>query len=183
MNIHKLRHQLLVATPSLQDRLFSNSVVYVFSHSTTGSQGFILNKLLPTPSSTLLTQLNIPLPDNINLLPPLQLGGPLKQQQAYLLSPTLTASHHRRGPIHVNVHKQAFQQLSDIKQQEDILISLGYASWSAGQLEQEILANDWLIAPYNQTIVFNTPINQRHTKAIELLGIHSHQLTKACGHA
>ena len=64
-----------------------------------------------------------------------------------------------------------------------MLISLGYASWSAGQLEQEISANDWLIAPYNQTIAFNTPINQRHTKAIELLGIHSHQLTKACGHA
>ena len=183
MNIHHLRHHLLVATPSLKDALFSNSVIYVFSHSQSGSQGFILNKSLPAPSSALLTHLDIPLPDNTHLLPPLQLGGPLKQQQAYLLSPSLNTSHHRRGPIHVSTNKQAFQQLSQITQQQNVLISLGYASWSPGQLEQEISANDWLIAPYHQTIAFNTPINQRHSKAIELLGIHPHQLTKVCGHA
>lgn len=183
MKIQQIHHQLLVATPSLQDPLFTNSVVYLFSHSTTGSQGFILNKLLPISSSKLLSHLNIPLPNDENLLPPLQLGGPLKQQQAYLLSPSSTTSGLHRGPIRVNTHKQAFKQLSHIKQQEKMLISLGYASWGAGQLEQELSDNDWLIAPYDQTIIFNTPINQRHSKAVELLGIHSHQLTKVCGNA
>ncbi len=179
MNIHQLRHCLLIATPTLQDPLFTNSVVYLFSHSPSGSQGFILNKPSTLSSSKLLTHLNIPLPSNTELLPPLQLGGPIKKQQAYLLSP---ATHHH-SPIHVSTKKKAFLNLSHAQASDDILISLGYAAWSAGQLEQEISANDWLIAPYEHNIAFNTPIHQRHSKAIELLGIHYHQLTKVSGHA
>ena len=183
MNTYHLRHHSLAATPSLKDALFSNYATYIFSHSHSGSQGFLLNQSLPSPSSVLSTHIDIPLSNNTHLPPPLQLGGPLKQQQAYLLSPSLNESHHRRGPIHVSTNKQAFQQLSQITQQQNVPISLRYKSWSPGQLEQEISGNDWLIAPYYQTIAFNTLINQRHSKAIELLGIHQHQLTKVCGHA
>ena len=50
------------------------------------------------------------------------------------------------------------------------LLTLGYAGWEAGQLEQELAENSWLAIPADPEILFNTPTNQRWEKATEQLG-------------
>jgi putative transcriptional regulator len=65
----------------------------------------------------------------------------------------------------------------------DALITMGYAGWGAGQLEEEIAANAWLTVPAQRSVLFATPAAQRFTAAVSLLGINLAQLTTVAGHA
>ena len=64
-----------------------------------------------------------------------------------------------------------------------MLVALGYAGWSSGQLESEIAANAWLHAPLEPAILFETPIENRWKAAAELIGIDIRQVTNYAGHA
>ena len=66
---------------------------------------------------------------------------------------------------------------------ESYVVTLGYAGWGPGQLEQEILENSWLTTPADADIIFNTPIEMRWKKATEKLGIDLAHLSNDIGHA
>lgn len=66
---------------------------------------------------------------------------------------------------------------------DKILVSLGCASWSAGQLEDEIARNGWLTVPAKSEIVFDMPVEQRFAGAMKLLGIDPAMLAGVAGHA
>jgi putative transcriptional regulator len=63
------------------------------------------------------------------------------------------------------------------------MITLGYASWGEGQLESELAENSWLTVPADAGIVFDTPLEQRYDKALDLLGLKSWMLSPEAGHA
>jgi putative transcriptional regulator len=69
------------------------------------------------------------------------------------------------------------------KAPEHFIVTLGYAGWGPGQLEQELQANSWLTAPADSEILFNTPIELRWKKATEKLGIDLAHLSSDIGHA
>ncbi|VEH68480.1 YqgE like protein [Rodentibacter pneumotropicus] len=63
-------------------------------------------------------------------------------------------------------------------------MALGCAGWSAGQLEQEIADNAWLVVPSNDRILFDTPYEDRYLAASQLLGINMHNFATAqVGHS
>jgi putative transcriptional regulator len=66
---------------------------------------------------------------------------------------------------------------------ERMLLSLGYAGWSAGQLEQEILANAWLTIPAEASILFDVPPQARLDRALGMLGVSREFLSSQAGHA
>jgi putative transcriptional regulator len=67
------------------------------------------------------------------------------------------------------------------------LMTLGYAGWSAGQLEEEITLNDWINVPLSQDqmidILFNTPSSQRYERTMSHLGFDPSHLSGEAGHA
>ena len=63
------------------------------------------------------------------------------------------------------------------------MIAIGFASWQAGQLEQEIARNDWLTAPMNENILFQVPIQNRYHAALAQIGIAPEQLMGVLAHA
>ena len=65
----------------------------------------------------------------------------------------------------------------------NVLVSLGYAGWSAGQLEQEIAQNAWLTVEADAGVLFETPAEARLPAAMRLLGIDFSRLSDAVGHA
>jgi putative transcriptional regulator len=65
----------------------------------------------------------------------------------------------------------------------NLLVSLGYAGWSAGQLEQELAANAWLTVAADPEVLFALPPEERLAAAMRLLGIDFSQLSDAAGHA
>ena len=66
---------------------------------------------------------------------------------------------------------------------ERMLVSIGYAGWSAGQLEDEISHNGWLTVAADPAIMFDLPIHERYTAAIRLLGFDPSRLASEVGHA
>jgi putative transcriptional regulator len=64
-----------------------------------------------------------------------------------------------------------------------ILVTLGYAGWGPGQLEEEIKQNAWLTVPADPDIIFNLPISERIPAAAKLLGIDLFMLSAEAGHA
>ena len=67
------------------------------------------------------------------------------------------------------------------------LMTLGYAGWGAGQLEEEISLNGWINVPLSREqmgeIIFNTPSGQRYQKAMSHLGFDLSDLSGEAGHA
>ena len=63
------------------------------------------------------------------------------------------------------------------------LITLGYAGWGPGQLEQEIASNAWLTVLNDSSIVFDMPADKRWRSAATKLGIDLNLLAGDAGHA
>jgi putative transcriptional regulator len=66
-------------------------------------------------------------------------------------------------------------------------MTLGYAGWSAGQLEEEIALNGWINAKLSREqiaeIVFATPASQRYQRTMNALGFDPADLSGQVGHA
>jgi putative transcriptional regulator len=60
---------------------------------------------------------------------------------------------------------------------------LGYAGWSAGQLEWEIAQNAWLTVEAAPAVIFDLPPEERLPAAMQLLGIDFANLSEVAGHA
>ena len=63
------------------------------------------------------------------------------------------------------------------------MLALGYAGWGAGQLEQELMENNWLTAPATPEILFSTPYHLRAEAAAKLLGVDLSALATQPGNA
>ena len=63
------------------------------------------------------------------------------------------------------------------------IIALGYSYWHADQLENEILQNSWLTVPYSKELLFETTIDNKWKKALDILGIDLSRLSLISGHA
>lgn len=74
-------------------------------------------------------------------------------------------------------------QPGDGGEPKDVIVTLGYAGWAAGQLEQELLDNAWLTVPADLEIVFELPPEERLVAAMQKLGIDFTNLSDVAGHA
>ena len=62
-------------------------------------------------------------------------------------------------------------------------LALGYAGWTAGQLEKEIEAGSWLSIPATQTLIFGTPHENMWDVAVGSLGFDLSHYSGIVGHA
>ena len=186
-----LAGQALIAMPSIGDNRFERTVIYMCMHDAGGAMGVVVNK--PDPKRRLgdiLRELDM-LPrgsaesDPEPLRAPLMLGGPVETSRGFVLhSPART---HREGtvPVSDDVHlSTTLDILRDIatgRGPEKVLLALGFASWSAGQLDAEILNNAWLHAPMSARHLFETPAPLHYARALSTIGIDLHQLSPVAG--
>jgi putative transcriptional regulator len=64
-----------------------------------------------------------------------------------------------------------------------MLVTLGYAGWSPGQLEHELAQNAWLTVEARDGIMFDMPAGERLPAAMDLLGLDYARLQDSAGHA
>ena len=79
--------------------------------------------------------------------------------------------------------KDVLIAVSEGRAPERMLITLGYAGWTAGQLEQEISDNSWLTVKAEPSILFELPAELRYDAAMSLLGFDPSLLSGDVGHA
>ena len=66
---------------------------------------------------------------------------------------------------------------------EDMIVALGYAGWTAGQLEEELEAGSWIIVPATCELLFETPVSRKWSDAADTLGVDLDRLSSEVGHA
>ena len=183
-----LKGKLLIAMPSIQGDWFSHSVVFLCEHSADGAMGLVLNK--PAPQmyfADLADKLDLGkiIPEHI-LLQPIMLGGPVKTFQGFVLhSPDFMAegSHRITADFTLNTTVEILKAIALGKGPRRQLIALGYAGWSPGQLDAEILNNGWLHCDADPDLVFGHKAEGLHHAALAKLGVDPRMLSSEAGHA
>ena len=64
-----------------------------------------------------------------------------------------------------------------------LFVTLGYAGWAPGQLENELAQNAWLTVQAQPEVIFDLPADKRLPAAMGLLGIDFASLSEQAGHA
>lgn len=174
-------NHFLVAMPQLDDLTFAQSVIYLSEHDTKGALGIIINKPLQVNIGSVLEHLKIE-SDRIDISDqPVLMGGPIGQEHGFIIY----ENHLTKESLEISVSasKVMLEDIAKNKGPDNFLITLGYSGWEAGQLEREIAHNDWLIVPFDRSILFETPIKKRWKKAASLIGIDINRLSDQIGHA
>ena len=87
------------------------------------------------------------------------------------------------GGLEMTTSKDVLEALSSGSGPRKVLISLGYSSWGQGQLESELAENAWLHVSADAAVIFDTPVEQRYSKALALLGLQEWMISPAAGRA
>lgn len=185
--ITNLTNQLLIAMPSLDGSFFGRSVTFICEHDDQGAMGLVINKSSEISVSRLLNEIDIETNDDSELSSQNVLtGGPVQTDRGFVLhtgGKIWSSSIALPGDINVTTSKDILQSLSTDQAPDQFLLTLGYAGWTAGQLEDEMANNAWLTIEADHDILFNTPVEKRWEKAIQKLGIDISQLSAISGHA
>ena len=192
----KLTHHFLIAMPGLEDDLFSRSVVYLCEHSARGAMGLIINKPADLTMRQLFDKVDLPLRRDDLLQAPVLQGGPVHTERGFVLHDPIQLSEPAQddgsvygstltveGGLEMTTSRDVLEALSSVAGPRRVLVTLGYASWGEGQLESELAENAWLTVPASTDIVFDTPLEQRYEKALDLLGLKAWMLSPEAGHA
>ena len=181
-----LTGQLLVAMPQMEDQRFARSVVYICAHTEDGAMGLILNKLAEAINfSDLLEQLNLPT-DTVSGKTQVHFGGPVETGRGFVLHSddfTQDASLLIEKGIALTATVDILTAISEGSGPRNYLLALGYAGWAPGQLDSEIHANGWLIAPADTDLLFGSKIENKWYTALSNLGIDITMLSSDAGHA
>jgi putative transcriptional regulator len=87
------------------------------------------------------------------------------------------------GGLAMTTSRDVLEALSGGEGPKRVLITLGYAGWGAGQLEDEMARNGWLNVDADPAVIFDTPVEQRYHRALSLLGVDPAMLSQEAGHA
>lgn len=175
---YTLEDQLLVALPHSQgsDSIFDQSVVYVYSHSALGTKGVIINKPLELQVEDLLINLEVDYAQSKLLEYPVHMGGPLLQEQGFVL---FQQKKHRI----ISNSKNTLVRFAKNGMKDDFLVFFGCAGWEKGQLEKEIMDNQWLLVPPDNQLIFSIPACDKWQAAAACLGVDIHLHHRYAAHA
>lgn len=184
-NVNLTGH-FLIAMPAMADPYFSKSVAYVCEHNENGALGIVINRPIDMKLDDLFEQISIELEDKRLGDSPVHFGGPVQIDRGFVLhqpigewQSTIAVS----GDTALTTSKDILEATARGEGPSKILVSLGYAGWSPGQLEQEISQNAWLTVAASDGIIFDLPADQKRTAAMGLLGVDLASLSEEAGHA
>lgn len=150
-NIPPKKGRILIAEPFLHGDYFSRSVVFLVAHSEKGAVGFILNKKVDVQLQDVF--MDFPAFD-ANVF----LGGPVSADSVFFvhtLGEKLPGSINVLGKLFWGGDFNALKDLiaSGAVKPSDIHFFLGYSGWDAGQLEDELKDDSWLVTDVDENIV------------------------------
>jgi putative transcriptional regulator len=185
-----LTNQFLIAMPGMSDGNFAGTVVYMCEHNDKGALGLVINRPIDINLKNLFEKVDLTLerPDLAGT--PVYFGGPVQTERGFVLHESLDAEGGHYSStlkiaegLEMTTSRDVLEALSNGAGPRKVFITLGYAGWSAGQLEEELGRNGWLNVDAEPDIIFNTPVEQRYDKALSLLGIDRNFLMGEAGHA
>ncbi len=185
-----LSNQFLIAMPGMADDNFSGSVIYLCEHSDKGALGLVINKPIDIKLRNLFERVDLTLDREDLVEAPVFFGGPVQTERGFVLHDPIDddATHYNStlavpGGLEMTTSKDVLEALSAGAGPKRVLVTLGYAGWGAGQLEDELSRNGWINVAADPGVIFDTPVEERYERALALLGISRAMLSQDAGHA
>lgn len=180
-------NQFLVAMPGLLDPNFNHSVTLLCEHNEQGALGLIINRPTELRLADMLEHMKLAHPALDRAEHVVHWGGPMQTERGFVI-------HSEPGPwestlrisdtLYITTSKDILSAIGRGSGPAQFLVTLGYAGWAAGQLENEIRENSWLNTPVDRAILFEQPVATRWQAAARLLGVDVTHLTVGpAGHA
>lgn len=148
-----LRGHFLVASTQLRDANFYRSVVLLVQHDDDGALGLILNR--PT-GKTVRDAMELVVDEPTVCDDPIFLGGPVRGPIAVVHTDEELGNVEIVPGAYYTVEDELVNELLQ-KDGIDRRIFLGYSGWASGQLESELTAGGWQIAPATLADIFTDP--------------------------
>jgi putative transcriptional regulator len=183
---HFLADHFLIAMPSLADPHFVRGVTLICQHDEHGAMGLVVNHMSEYTLGEVLRQMEIDSDLPVLVSQPVLIGGPIQPDRGFVLhdDPRDFGSTLRFGDgLAVSTSRDILEEMARGQGPARSLMTLGYAGWVAGQLEEELAQNAWLTAPATKAILFDTPLEQRWRAAAQSLGVDVDKLSDLVGHA
>jgi putative transcriptional regulator len=189
-----LTGQFLIAMPNMVDPNFAKTLTYVCEHNDNGALGLVVNRPTDMSLQTLLERINVPAnagdPAQTLAAVPVYFGGPVQTDRGFVLhkpvgnwQSTLSVG----DAIGLTTSKDILEAVGSGQGPAGILVTLGYAGWAPGQLENELGQNAWLTVSAETDsmadVIFEKPAQERLPAAMRLLGIDLTSLSDSVGHA
>jgi len=183
-----LTHHFLIAMPAMVDPNFARTLTYVCEHNAEGALGIVVNRPTDMDLGTLFERVDIRLETGGRgfAAMPVYFGGPVQTDRGFVLhrptgswQSTISVA----DDIALTSSRDILQAMSESGQPGEVLVTLGYAGWSAGQREWELSQNAWLTVAADPRILFDVPAEERLPAAMQLLGIDFASLSEVAGHA
>ena len=167
-NIAPQKGRILIAEPFLHGDYFSRSVVFLVAYSEKGAVGFILNKQIDY-------QLHDVFPDFPDFKGNIFLGGPVAADSIFFvhkLGDILPGSIKVLGDLHWGGDFDELKNLisKGLVKTSDIHFFLGYSGWDAGQLENEIKDDSWLVTDVDENLIMQEANSSSWTDFVKRAG-------------
>jgi putative transcriptional regulator len=182
-----LAGKLLVAMPGIGDPRFDRTVIMMCEHNAEHAMGVVINR--PKDDLTLsevLGHLGLDAGEAASARAVLD-GGPVRPDRGYVLHSEDFAAGDATQAVAPGVSLTATRDVlvavASDHAPENFVLALGCAGWSAGQLEDELKHNAWLVVDFNNAIVFDQEHDDKWERAIRTLGFDPSQLSETAGRA
>lgn len=177
--------------PALADPYFAKSVTFICTHSKDGAMGVVINRPTDITYETLFEKIKVDLQDSLVAKKQVLYGGPVQPERGFVLhlpagewDSTITIAENTA----LTTSKDILESVALGVGPEKMLLTLGYAGWTPGQLEQEILQNSWLSVQATDVetlhkILYDTANDDKLNATLALLGVDPAMLSDVAGHA
>lgn len=179
--------KLLVAMPGIGDPRFDRTVIVMCAHDAEHAMGVVINR--PKDELTLsdvLGHLGLKADDDVAERTVLD-GGPVRPDRGYVIHSADFAAGEATQDVAPGVRLTATRDVLEAVARHDppqsFVLALGCAGWGAGQLEDELRHNAWLVVDFDDAIVFDQTHDDKWERAIKTLGFDPAQLTGEAGRA
>ncbi|HJD55464.1 MAG TPA: YqgE/AlgH family protein [Rickettsia endosymbiont of Pyrocoelia pectoralis] len=181
-----LSGKTLVATPYVIEKgIYHKSLIYMLSHTEEGAIGLIFNRLVNHIDLKSFFKIKN---DDINnpIMVPIYLGGPVEHEKGFFLH---SADYNKnllldfQNDLAVSSNLEIPEDIALGQGPKNSLLIVGYTGWKAGQLEEELEKNLWLVMDCDKEFIFgDNPENKWHN-ALKHLGIDEMHFASKVGNA
>jgi putative transcriptional regulator len=181
-----LSNQFLIAMPGMLAEPFAGSVILLCEHSEKGALGLVINRPTDLTLGTLFERIDLVLDNETLAKAPVYSGGPVQIDRGFVLhdrADGFASSIRVSDQLMLTTSRDVLQAVADGQGPARLLVTLGYAGWSAGQLEAELASNAWLTVAASPEVIFDIEPEARFDAAMRLLGFDPAMLASQAGHA
>ncbi|MEI6724229.1 MAG: YqgE/AlgH family protein, partial [Betaproteobacteria bacterium] len=147
MSSINLTHHFLIAMPAMADPYFTRTLTYICEHNDQGALGVVVNRPIDMTLRSLFERLSLPIANDDVGDAPIYFGGPVQTDRGFVLHEPVgnwQSTLKVRDSIGLTTSKDILEAVGRGEGPKRLLVTLGYAGWSAGQLEHELGQNAWL---------------------------------------